>query len=801
MVRTSAAAYAVVLIGVIGSDFAYAAQRAFVASSGNDANTATGCTITTPCRGFTAALSVVDPGGEVVALDAAGYGPVNITKSVTITANPGFYAGISAGSVHGVTVATPGVKVTLRGLNINGGASRGVSFTNGAALSIENCLITNFASEGVFVNTAAEVRIIDSTIRGNGWGVVLVAGAVATMAGSKVMGSANEGLSVSASPPGTTTIAAVSDSVFSGNLVGLSVTAPHAATAYASMSRSMVVNNGKGVLADGGAGTVLITVGDSLVTGNTVGGLVQVGSATLESRNNVVRQNGSDTSGAITTLAGASSGTVTSVGTGSGLTGGPITTSGTIGLASTQLLPSVGCTTNQIPKWNGSGWACAADNDTGGTVTAVTASAPLASSGGTAPNITLTGGTAGQVLTGTATAPAWSGSVSLNGNVTLVNPSTATAGNVMKGTHRFIHNFGDSNTFIGEHSGNFTMSGYYNTGNGSLTLSSNTTGFGNTASGVGALSTNTTGNDNTATGLNTLSSNTAGEFNTATGAAALNQNTNGYENTANGALALQGNTSGFDNTAVGYQAMTFNTTGSFNTAVGSQVLGFNTTGSNNVAIGHGAGINLTTGSFNIVIGNTGVAAQAGTIRIGDSNQTRAFISGIRGTTTGNADAVAVLIDSTGQLGTVNSSRRFKDDIADMDAASSGLMKLRPVTFHYKADGNPSGRRLQYGLIAEEVADVYPDLVAHSADGQAETVMYQYLPAMLLNEYQKQQRTIDRQSEELAEQSEIVAELKRDRDLLNEAVAEIAKLKQETAILTQLVNQHRAAAIAASSSTR
>jgi len=107
--------------------------------------------------------------------------------------------------------------------------------------------------------------------------------------------------------------------------------------------------------------------------------------------------------------------------------------------------------------------------------------------------------------------------------------------------------------------------------------------------------------------------------------------------------------------------------------------------------------------------------------------------------------VAVLVDTNGQLGTVSSSRRVKDDIADMDAASSALMTLRPLTFHYKSDQNPSGRTLQYGLIAEEVAAVYPGLVARSADGQIETVLYQFLPPMLLNEYQKQQRTIEAQA--------------------------------------------------------
>ena len=199
------------------------------------------------------------------------------------------------------------------------------------------------------------------------------------------------------------------------------------------------------------------------------------------------------------------------------------------------------------------------------------------------------------------------------------------------------------------------------------------------------------------------------------------------------------------NTASGNRALYSNTTGSNNTASGHSALFSNTTGNNNIALGNSAGVNLTTGNNNIDIGNRGVAAEGNTIRIGDANQTRAFIAGIRGVTTGSADAIAVLIDSNGQLGTVSSSRRFKDDIADMDAASSALMKLRPVTFHYKTDQNPSGRTLQYGLIAEEVAEVYPGLVAHSADGQIETVMYQFLPPMLLNEVQKQQRTIEAQA--------------------------------------------------------
>ena len=154
------------------------------------------------------------------------------------------------------------------------------------------------------------------------------------------------------------------------------------------------------------------------------------------------------------------------------------------------------------------------------------------------------------------------------------------------------------------------------------------------------------------------------------------------------------------------------------------------------------------------------------------------------------------VNSSGQLGTLTSSRRFKDDIADMDAASSALMKLRPVTFHYKTDRNPSGRALQYGLIAEEVAAVYPGLVAHSADGQVETVMYQFLPSMLLNEYQKQQRKIEMQR---AEMRQVVAELQTKTAeivLLKNAVAEIAELKQQTAHLARLLGEQRSGAVTA-----
>jgi len=388
------------------------------------------------------------------------------------------------------------------------------------------------------------------------------------------------------------------------------------------------------------------------------------------------------------------------------------------------------------------------------------------------------GGTAGQMLTGTGSVPAWSGSPALSGNLTLVTPSTATTGNIMKGANPFIHNFGLLNTFIGENAGNFSM-----------------TGHDNTVIGAGALQTNTTGLDNTAIGSAALQLNTIGGFNVAIGFLAMQANTTGGNNVANGLQALEHNTTGSQNTALGTEALQLNTTGNSNVGVGIQAGSLNSTGSRNIAIGSFAGGHLASGSDNIDIGNNGVGGESGVIRIGTvGNQFLAYIQGIY-----NAPALAsgatVFVEPDGRLGTNPSSRRYKDDIADMDAASRAMMQLRPVTFHYKNDRNPAGRTLQYGLVAEEVAEVYPGLVAHSADGQIEAVMYQFLAPMLLNEYQNQQRTIDAQAWAIRSQTTRIAELERDRQVqlarieaLETRESELALLKQQAAQLALLQRQ-------------
>ena len=312
------------------------------------------------------------------------------------------------------------------------------------------------------------------------------------------------------------------------------------------------------------------------------------------------------------------------------------------------------------------------------------------------------------------------------GNLDL-DPSTAATGNLTKDNTRFLHNFGTINTFLGVNAGNFTM-----------------TGGANTATGVDALSSNTTGNNNTASGVSALVSNTTSFNNTASGVSALVFNTTGSNNTASGFEALFSDTTGSNNTASGFGALHDNTTGSRNTASGREALHDNTTGHANVAVGRRAGFNATTGNLNIYLGTgvLGVAGESNTIRLGlPGTHTHTLIGGIRGITTGQADAVSVLIDSTGQLGTVSSSRRVKQDIADMRTASQGLLDLRPVTFRYREAYSDGSKPIQYGLIAEEVAEVYPDLVVYDETGQPETVQYRKVNAMLLNEVQQQHRVI------------------------------------------------------------
>jgi hypothetical protein len=303
-----------------------------------------------------------------------------------------------------------------------------------------------------------------------------------------------------------------------------------------------------------------------------------------------------------------------------------------------------------------------------------------------------------------------------------------------------VEELAGQNTALGAGALSSNTTGSNNTALGFSALLSNTEGANNTATGAAALGSNTTGGLNTATGLGALASNITGSNNTATGGLALQSNTTGGFNTAVGANALVNNTTGGLNTATGVQALQMNTTGESNTATGVLALVNNITGNRNIALGATAGANVTTGNDNIHIGNVGVDTDTGLIRIGTAGtQTATFSAGIRDVVI-TGDPVVVI--AVGQLGEPSSSRRVKDDVRDMERASAALLKLRPVSFRYKAPQSDREQRLQYGLIAEEVAEIYPELVTTNAQGEPTGVRYHLLPAMLLNELQRQQREID-----------------------------------------------------------
>jgi hypothetical protein len=313
-------------------------------------------------------------------------------------------------------------------------------------------------------------------------------------------------------------------------------------------------------------------------------------------------------------------------------------------------------------------------------------------------------------------------------------------------------------------------SGNYNTATGDGALFHNTIGDDNTAIGWHALFTNNTINTvsgakgNTATGSEALFSNTSGVFNTANGYQALFSNTKGNENEALGFRALYHNITGVNNTVTGDQALINNSTGNYNTANGSFALGSNTTGSNNIALGTAAGFSLTTGDNNIDIGNTSstsgnstdVAGESNTVRIGaPDTHTATFIAGISGVA---VTGTAVVVDSNGQLGVTPSSKRFKDGIKPMDEASEAILALTPVTFHYKSDKTDTP---QFGLIAEQVAKVNPDLVVRDKNGEIYTVRYDVVNAMLLNEFLKEHSKVQEQQTTIGQLTSAVAQQQKD----------------------------------------
>jgi hypothetical protein len=312
-------------------------------------------------------------------------------------------------------------------------------------------------------------------------------------------------------------------------------------------------------------------------------------------------------------------------------------------------------------------------------------------------------------------------------------------GNTAEGENAlFTLTTGASNTAIGFAALGSNTTADFNTAIGFAVLGSNTTGDFNTAEGSGALLFNTTGSSNTANGVNTLFHNTTGFQNAATGVQALFSNTTGFHNVAAGFQALFSNTTGNHNTADGDNALVHNTTGIFNTAVGGHALDRNITGSSNVALGFQAGFNIT-GNGNVCIGENifGAAGESNVTRIGNIGSTA------------QANGVFVTVGAGGKLGFQVSSRRYKDDIKPMNKASEALFALKPVSFRYKQEIDPA-RSPDFGLIAEEVATVNPDLVARDEEGKIVTVRYQAVNTMLLNEFLKEHRKVEQQEKTIAE---------------------------------------------------
>ena len=323
--------------------------------------------------------------------------------------------------------------------------------------------------------------------------------------------------------------------------------------------------------------------------------------------------------------------------------------------------------------------------------------------------------------------------------------------------------YANRNTAEGQKALFSLTTGEDNTALGFQALYNGTTTGGNTAVGSGALFSNTDGSDNTAVGYQALYSNTSGGGDNAFGFGALSSNISGIRNLAVGSGALGSLTSGDSNVAVGNIALFQGVSVNFNTALGRRAL-FRSQGDQNVGLGFFAGGNLNDGGNNIYVGNVGpvpIGSESNTIRLGTQTattvttadgthaipaHTATYIAGIYSTPV--AKGLVVKVDSTGHLGTVGSSGRFKDEIKPMDGASEAILALRPVTFRYKKELDPD-RIPQFGLVAEEVEKVNPDLVARDANGQAYTVRYEAVNAMLLNEFLKEHRTVQELKKEMA----------------------------------------------------
>jgi hypothetical protein len=346
------------------------------------------------------------------------------------------------------------------------------------------------------------------------------------------------------------------------------------------------------------------------------------------------------------------------------------------------------------------------------------------------------------------------------GGSSLGGPADSASGgsNTALGNATLYSNTGNYNTAAGASALLYNGSGSQNTAVGAQALYYNSTGYNNTALGYQALMANKTGIFNTAGGIGALASSTAAAYNTAFGSESLNSDTTGGGNAAFGTSSLVQNRTGNNNSAFGLSALSSDTGGSKNTALGANALFNITTGSNNIGIGYQAGY-YPLGSNNIEIGSSGAAVDSAVIRIGvQGTQKKTYLAGVRGTNV--TGGVAVMVTSAGQLGVVSSSIRYKEDVRPMGNSSDRLLQLRPVSFRYKQPDEKGQKPVQYGLIAEEVAQAMPELVVYNDKGQPETVAYQTITPMLLNELQKEHGQLQRALNQIEKLQADVAELRK-----------------------------------------
>ena len=375
---------------------------------------------------------------------------------------------------------------------------------------------------------------------------------------------------------------------------------------------------------------------------------------------------------------------------------------------------------------------------------------------------------AGALLFNTADANTAFGAAALLFNSTSTNNTAVGAAALLNNT------IGEENTATGAFALSGNTDGDFNTANGAFALSSNTTGERNTATGDSALYNNISGSRNTAHGNAALVVNTTGDDNTAIGTRALQAN-NGDSNTAIGAAALPVNNIGHDNVATGKGALAANTTGNFNVAFGNGALGFNTTGSGNIVLGDGAGGGITTANEVICIGTSG-----------NNVDNACYIGQIFGAT--SSSGVAVFVNSSGRLGTMTSSARFKDEIKPMDEASEALFALKPVAFRYKKEIDAAGTS-QFGLVAEEVEKVNRDLVVRDKEGKPYSVRYDQVNAMLLNEFLKAHQTVQKLKSTSVKQEAMIASQQKQIERLTAGLQRVSAQLELNKLVPQMVENN------------